>query len=58
MFKNAIETQTARNKFICKINYTEIPALCGCILTGNTFVDGKRMKTLTISNYEKYMYFI
>jgi hypothetical protein len=36
MFKNAIETQTARSKFIRKIIYTEIPALCGCILTGNT----------------------
>ena len=36
MFKNAIETQTARSKFIRKIIYTEIPTLCECILTGNT----------------------
>jgi hypothetical protein len=35
MFKNAIETQTARSKFVHKISYTEIPALCACILTSN-----------------------
>jgi hypothetical protein len=35
MFKNAIETQTARSKFVRKISYTEIPALCACILTSN-----------------------
>jgi hypothetical protein len=35
MFKNAIETQTARSKFIRKINYIEIPALCACMLTSN-----------------------
>jgi hypothetical protein len=36
MFKNDIETQTARSKFIHKTTYTEIPSLCACILTGNT----------------------
>jgi hypothetical protein len=35
MFKNAIETQTARSKFVRKISYTEIPALSACILTSN-----------------------
>lgn len=35
MFKNAIETQTARSKFVRKVSYTEIPSLCACILTSN-----------------------
>jgi hypothetical protein len=35
MFKNAIETQTARSKFVRKVSYTEIPSLSACILTSN-----------------------
>jgi hypothetical protein len=36
MVKNSIETTIARSKHIHKTTYTDIPALCPCVLTSNS----------------------
>ena len=35
MVKNSIETRIARSKHIHKTTYTDVPALCACVLTSN-----------------------
>jgi hypothetical protein len=36
MVKNSIETRIARSKHIHKTTYTDVPALCACVLTSNS----------------------